>query len=676
MSNGEEPLSRFQPGGTASIINYNIPESTSYGGQGYIELDIHPDWFADSSRQGSTFADWVGEHYGIGSGVVHEFDEEGVLGRMGRFRRIREAVEDAEAFRRIRDQLKDEIAVDFEQGAHGPLVLSRNEPAETAALELARAMDPDQVTGSDEPYTLPMALRLMRGTGDGAATPPAGSSAGETESLILPMVQRQAVSEEPAVEPSLLRALRPGALATDILNNQIPIVYRGFTGVPSYTPAPAPVQIEPRLMLVERYRISTYLGDYGAGRTLKTFSLLPGEQTKISIKTYKHTETKKEKAQSILESKTQSAARRFEEHIGQEQWNKEEYAQSKSWTKASKWSVSGEYSNSANAGVNLGIAKIGGESSLSVSGGVSGSTERSRTSNVAREAFAKNTMNAVSESSAEASSHREVEVNTSQETSEEAGFERTIERHLENINLSRTLNFVFRQLNQEYITVFHLEDVRLAFVNGAVKPSPAGNGIDGLEYREVPLWKLDELVADVIEEDHHEEVRRLIRRELENVVGHDGETHSIVSEGEIVDTQGEVARRYLHIDKGEPDEYVDPRLDPEVNPDRKPIRVPGVILDVEHNVMRTDGVIVEALLGKGEALDGYSKGLQAADVELQRLGNDQKRAALERAALARELVEQGDAEDVDRYVRLFGSDGDQLDLDVVIGGDGEEDDEG
>src|SRR3712207_8730267 len=31
------------------------------------------------------------------------------------------------------------------------------------------------------------------------------------------------------------------------------------------------------------------------------------------------------------------------------------------------------------------------------------------------------------------------------------------------INVSRTLNFVFRQMNQEFITVLHLVDVRVAF---------------------------------------------------------------------------------------------------------------------------------------------------------------------------------------------------------------------
>ena len=41
-----------------------------------------------------------------------------------------------------------------------------------------------------------------------------------------------------------------------------------------------------------------------------------------------------------------------------------------------------------------------------------------------------------------------------------------IGREIENINVGRTLNFVFRQMNQEFITILHLVDVRVAYFNG------------------------------------------------------------------------------------------------------------------------------------------------------------------------------------------------------------------
>jgi hypothetical protein len=43
--------------------------------------------------------------------------------------------------------------------------------------------------------------------------------------------------------------------------------------------------------------------------------------------------------------------------------------------------------------------------------------------------------------------------------------------------------------------------------------------------------------------------------------------------------------------------------------------VPGIILEVNKNTLRTDSLIVDALLGQGEALDCYSMKVQEADAE-------------------------------------------------------------
>jgi len=348
--------------------------------------------------------------------------------------------------------------------------------------------------------------------------------------------------------------------------------------------------------------------------------------------------------------------------VEKEQWNKEEYQKSKAYTKKRNWNAKGK----ASAGINLGIVKanVGG------GGGGGGSSTKKKSSKLARTSFAKSTAKAVSESSSKSSSKREVEVNTSQETTKETRYEKSIERVIENINLSRTLNFVFRQLNQEFITVFHLENVRIAYSDGTVSTDLSGQGIDGLNYREVPLWKLDELLEDVIVEEHRNDVRDRIQQELENVFDYEGKPHSIVSEENIEDPDGNVVDTYLRIDKGKPHEYHDPRVDPDTEPDQQPLRVPGVILEVDRNQMRTDGVIVEALLGKGEALDAYSQGLQAADVRFEQLDNEEKRAAIKRKELARNLVQGGDSQDVERYRNLFGtSEEAQYDEEVDIGAD-------
>lgn len=642
MSNDSEPLSKFQTGGRASIINYNIPDSTSYGGQGYIDLGIDPEWFVSEAASGPTYAEWVRDRYGIGAGELPEMED----GQFGEYQRIRDTIQDPDAFKRIQKDLEVQIEQGVIDDAGSPLVIPQDDPARMAVRDHVSTGGTGRRTGGGRgSYSTPLSLQSTAGT------TPTGDASEDSE------VEDDVLSGELSLDPELARSLRPDTIARDVLDNNIPLVYTGFSGVPSYESVPAPTSIEPRLMLVERYRISTYLGDYGAGRTLKTFSLLPGEETTISIRTYRHRSDQRKRAESILESKSRSAARSFEQEIEREQWDKESYQQSKSFTKTSQHSTSG----GVNAGVNLGFVKFG----ANVEHSSSRSASVSKSSNVARSSFSRSAMNAVSESSSKASSHREVEVNTSQETTEETGYEKTTERSIENVNLSRTLNFVFRQLNQEFITVFHLEDVRVAYTSGAVSTTPSGQGIDGLEYREVPLWKLDELLADVIVEEHRGTVRDLIDQELRSVVDHDGDAHSIVEEEEIEDTNGQVVDTYLQIDAGT-HEYTDPRVAPGAEADQQPIRVPGVILDVDRNRMRTDGVIVEALLGKGEALDDYMAGIQHAELAEQRLENDRLEAEIEQQQLAAEVAKTGNASDAQRYATVFDLDEDVADVDVGL----------
>jgi hypothetical protein len=91
----------------------------------------------------------------------------------------------------------------------------------------------------------------------------------------------------------------------------------------------------------------------------------------------------------------------------------------------------------------------------------------------------KNVSSALQKHAATASAKRDVQVNTSYEEKEETGEETSIEREIANVNLSRTLNFVFRQMNQEFISILHLVNVRVGFVhygfdpNGQLQPHTA-----------------------------------------------------------------------------------------------------------------------------------------------------------------------------------------------------------
>lgn len=375
-----------------------------------------------------------------------------------------------------------------------------------------------------------------------------------------------------------------------------------------------------RLILVESYRLSSYLGGYGAGRTIKTFSLLPGEKTKISIKTYTKTEADAKSASSILDSFTQESSDDFERSMGKEQSNKK------------------NYDESFNYKVDATASASWGWGSASVSGGVSGGT------NSAREEFAKNIANATQKHAARASAKRDVQVNTSYEVKESSGEETSVERVIENINVSRTLNFVFRQMNQEFITVLHLVDVRVGFfkvVQVQGQPQPQ------YTYKEVTLPELDALLEEVIVPEKRAEVRADIVRQLSNIFDYKDRRHQFVQEEPMRDLNGQIIplSQYLRVRKDYTSTYADEATGTQ-------IEVPGIILDASKYVLRTEGVIVEALLGQGDALDAYSHGLQDAAVREKNLANDRARAEVRRAQLALQIIEDGDAEKAKLFAQL------------------------
>ncbi len=218
-------------------------------------------------------------------------------------------------------------------------------------------------------------------------------------------------------------------------------------------------EIDPKIVLVMTFAISNFLGDYGAGATVQTFSLLPGEKTKITVNTYTREEKKVADASSIFDSSSESATNSFESSL-----------QKQTGVTASVEAYVNAHTN-ASAGANIGYASANVETG--VEAGVSGSLST----------FSNDVANTAQKHAAEKSSKRDVNVSKTSETTSEQSEERGLEREIYNPNLSRVLNFVFRQLNQEYIMITHLIDVRVSF----------SNNIDE-DYLEVPLHELDKLM--------------------------------------------------------------------------------------------------------------------------------------------------------------------------------------
>lgn len=359
---------------------------------------------------------------------------------------------------------------------------------------------------------------------------------------------------------------------------------------------------------MESYRLSSFLGNYGAGRTLKTFSLLPGEKTKISVRSYTQSEETFKEASTIVDSVTDETADEFEKSMGNEQTDKKNYDESF------------KYSVSAEAGASWGWG------SASVSASASGGT------NAAREQFARNIANSTHKHIAKASSRRSMEVNTSYEVKTTSGEETSIVREIENINVGRSLNFVFRQMNQEFITLLHLVDLRIGFFKIDIV-----NGEEKHTYKEVTLPQLDALLSEIIIADKRNEVRNSIIHQLLNIFDYQDRHHRFIEDKPFKDASGNdiPLTNYLRVKK----EYVSTYNDPAGGTS---ISVPGIILAANRHVLRTEGLIVEALLGQGEALDPYSRGLQTETVREKDLRNELLEREVKLKQMALDILESRD----------------------------------
>jgi hypothetical protein len=423
------------------------------------------------------------------------------------------------------------------------------------------------------------------------------------------------------VAPTLAK-LQPSDVAEQLQNGKRLVLHKALSGRITHRFVKEPAVATPRILLVESYRLSSYLGQYGAGRTIKTYSLLPGEKTKISIKTYKKTETDAKEASSILDSYTEETAEEFESAV------QEEESLQQNEEKAFSYHADAE------------VGATWGWGNATVSGGVAGSNTS------AREEFAKNVTSTTEKHSAKASAKRDISVETSYEVKEETGEETAIERQLENINVGRTLNFVFRQMNQEFITLLHLVDVRIGFFNGFSEIS-----------KEVPLSQMDALLEEVLNTpDQVQSVKADILNSIQSIKDYADRPVAFVEQVQVRERTGKISG-YWRIKRDVVSTYKDAATGTE-------ILVPGVLLAAKKIVMRTDGIIVEALLGQGDALDSYSHGLQEEAVRERKLKNDLTQAEIEKSRVGVTIAQSGDAQKASAYHQVFAEDGQEEEVEV------------
>lgn len=389
---------------------------------------------------------------------------------------------------------------------------------------------------------------------------------------------------------------------------------------------PEPKVPDPRLVICLEYRVCSFLGDYGAGATVKTFSLLPGEETEISIKTYQHKESVSKKAENVLDSFSESSTAELEKLLQSEVKDTQQKDTSTSTVdsetkeKNRNWTLG----TSVSLSVPIKVLQLTGGYNASVGGGSTNTTFNSTTSalNESMQTMVSTLDRAMDKHVAQSSAVRNITINTELAETSKEGIETSTIRRLKNVNESRVLNFVFRQLLQAYNTITYLEDVRFIYSNGYAETKQV-----------VRLDELPQLLKSLFKtQAQADTIRDAIMGHLCNLVDYEGTKHSFV---ERVDEQIDnccgsgnfsLRRAYCRKRKG-------------ISQTWEGITVPGIIMGVKQRVIRTDSVITEALIGHGEALDCYNIKLSEAAVEKAQLENQRIRLENEKVQQAIRILD-------------------------------------
>lgn len=387
------------------------------------------------------------------------------------------------------------------------------------------------------------------------------------------------------------------------------------------------------IILIEQYRLTNLPGEYGRGEILHTASMAPGETTRITINSFRRTESEEESARSIVDSYSDEASRSFENSLQNQQ--------------------SAEANHSSNFAYH---AEVHGEASwgwgsAGASGGVSGSLDSSRRD------FHDRMASTVRNHAETASRNRELDVSTTHRKRVETGRESTIERVIENINLSRPLTTAFYQVTQEIFSVLHLVGIRVAFFDQR-------NG----KREEVPLDQAAGMLAKYLKDDAlkttWDELKTSVNAILEN---RKKEMTAVTRKREAWYRQREWEFRFIddqsessssgstpqNNSAEEPNLIVGETGKPQFNSSyrtrfefirspaygREPAdlyenEVDGLIVRAERLIVRTDSMVCESFLGDGWALDEYATVLQQAESDRQAAESELRRS---KAALAAEI---------------------------------------
>lgn len=388
------------------------------------------------------------------------------------------------------------------------------------------------------------------------------------------------------------------------------------------------------LVIREEIRLSIFARDYGAGKTLHTFTLLPGEETQISIETKKERE---EMSTSILDSFSQQSYSSFQKTLEQQQSNVENIKETQ------------QMSGSASAKGSYGFNSAKGSASFNYG------------MQATRDSVSESMRSALESHASEASANRVISIDTKSEKITTTDIE-SVFRKIKNLNESRALNFVFRQLNQEFIAIKHLVDVRIALWDGvSFKEECSLTELDSFLEDHVIVDKIDlvkkSILNNLLFKDYKDDYHCLYEKKKVNIepceeihLAHDADNLEYIR-FKRCNSKYEKTQNICR-DNSQDQNIMDDSCN-------DPIIVPGFIMGVESYMMKTYGVVVDALLGKNNAIEDNIINIRNAELEAKQLENAAKCALIDREKLAQKIIKEINSDDLglcdkaDMYQKIF-----------------------
>lgn len=286
----EEPFIKLDPNGVAPILSYNLPEKTAFEVKGYIDIKLNDSCINPvyTSAPVDNFWDRVD---GLPASQILELLNDDILGSS-----ISPGILNSRALTTL------------------PLVEKFNTDKSQNALAT-------QGRGGNGPMVGDHRGNAAAVSGRGGATPANPMVGGVRGGASIPhtiqphsfIAQTQHTIKDG--EDALIAGVSIHTIINQITKGRRPLITKNLYGKPVMTFLPKPVAPNPTLTLVLHYKMATFPGNYGAGRTLKTFTLLPGEKTTISITNFKHDETVSEQSKSVLDSFSESSAQDFQNTV-------------------------------------------------------------------------------------------------------------------------------------------------------------------------------------------------------------------------------------------------------------------------------------------------------------------------------------------------------------------------